>query len=875
MMILSRLKAHRGLGLVLLLYFGLSLMTSLRAPLDTGPDEVAHFMLARFILTEQYLPFTAEDRKAAGYKSDQPPLNALIVASTFFWGDVDHPPFAKLTRDVPRRYLADNVDNFAAWRVLTTEDPMAGELLFWYVGRWLSIIFSGATLVVIYRTALIIFEDAPQQRLLALSTVSSVAFIPTFILVSSVLSYEALLGFWLSLYLLAAVVIFKRGVAAWLYFAAGLCAGLAIVAKLSALPILFSLVGLIIVTGRRLDWSCREWLQRFGLSLAGLLLGAGWWFALVVIQLNRIDDLGWMAGLIQPIFAGDGSDTTSADLVKMLVDPEQSGALMIPDPLAWRRWLRQLFETFWSLRVILPQAVIVSLVGLSLLALLGLGRGWRQQRDLRPWLTLLGLHCLLFFIFPFIRFVMTGPQTAKGQHILFPAVGAWALLFSLGLNIWLRPLRPWLGGLLLGIGLSGLSLFQLTQIYQPPLPVQTVSTANLNPSIQPIEADFGPMALNGYKLEEAIDHRSALSMSLYWTAEELADQDYLTEVELVNKAGQTATLWVGHPADGRYPSRAWEPGDHIRDQIWLPVAGLEPGSYTLELSLLGKQGPIVVDGHDEVVLTEIQLAESYALPKPDSSASEAQIAYLWQQGAVQEISLEQMIPALPHFQSQSTIQITSPQPVNLVGPDQISRKPIRVADQTHIFVVDLDWPAGEYRLSMQAADQQSTFETHPILFAQGKGRKMVPPESQFKVEANFANQLKLLGYNLPRDRFIPGEELPLTLHLQAIDKMPADFIMFVRLRDETGQVWAAADRRPQGVYSTLFWAQNEVVEDGFTLTIDEMAPPGRYYLDLGFYLPVGQAAVSLPLMKDGSMQDITSVTIGPIVIGSKDDSSRS
>jgi hypothetical protein len=360
-------------------------------------------------------------------------------------------------------------------------------------------------------------------------------------------------------------------------------------------------------------------------------------------------------------------------------------------------------------------------------------------------------------------------------------------------------------------------------------------------------------------------------MSLYWTAEELADQDYLTEVELINKAGQTETLWVGHPADGRYPTRAWEPGDHIRDQIWLPVAGLEPGSYTVELSLLGKQGPVMIDDHEGVALTKLQLAEQAALPK---LASEGQPAYLWQQGAVQEISLEQIVSDLPSFQSQSTIQITSLQPVNLVGPDQISRQPIRMAGQTHIFVIDLDWPAGEYRLSMQS-DQQSTLESSPVLFAQGKGRKMVAPESQFKMEANFANQLKLLGYNLPENRFTPGDSLPLTLHLQAIQKMPADFIMFVRLRDKSGQVWAAADRRPQGVYSTLFWAQNEVVEDGFTFAIDEMAPPGQYYLDLGFYLPVGQAAVSLPLIKDGRMQDVTSVTIGPIVIGSKDDSSRS
>jgi hypothetical protein len=37
-----------------------------------------------------------------------------------------------------------------------------------------------------------------------------------------------------------------------------------------------------------------------------------------------------------------------------------------------------------------------------------------------------------------------------------------------------------------------------------------------------------------------------------------------------------------------------------------------------------------------------------------------------------------------------------------------------------------------------------------------------------------------------------------------------------------------------------------VVEDGFTIPIDPDAPEGQYYLDVGFYLVVGQAPVSLP-----------------------------
>lgn len=142
-----QIRQHLGLLIILLLFMGLTIATSLRAPLDLGPDEVAHFMFARFLREVGYIPLTGEDRRAAGYKSDQPPLNAFLVALANFGTDLDALPLAKLTHDVPRRYLADNPDNFAAWRVLNTEDPLAGELWFWTVGRWLSILFSVITLV--------------------------------------------------------------------------------------------------------------------------------------------------------------------------------------------------------------------------------------------------------------------------------------------------------------------------------------------------------------------------------------------------------------------------------------------------------------------------------------------------------------------------------------------------------------------------------------------------------------------------------------------------------------------------------------------------------------------------------------------------------
>ena len=96
--------------------------------------------------------------------------------------------------------------------------------------------------------------------------------------------------------------------------------------------------------------------------------------------------------------------------------------------------------------------------------------------------------------------------------------------------------------------------------------------------------------------------------------------------------------------------------------------------------------------------------------------------------------------------------------------------------------------------------------------------------------------------------------------------MPADFIMFVRLYDSNGAVRGQLDRRPLWLYSTILWVKDEVVEDAFSLSIEAGAPDGVYTIDLGFYFPVGESAVSLPLVENGQMQDKTSVSIGPIEV---------
>jgi hypothetical protein len=126
-----------------------------------------------------------------------------------------------------------------------------------------------------------------------------------------------------------------------------------------------------------------------------------------------------------------------------------------------------------------------------------------------------------------------------------------------------------------------------------------------------------------------------------------------------------------------------------------------------------------------------------------------------------------------------------------------------------------------------------------------------------------------LGYDLPTRRVQPGEGLPVTLYWQGLRWMGEDFVIFERLLDNQGRAWGGYDRRAKENYSTLFWAPDEIVTDGFAVPVAPDAPDGVYNLSLGWYHKVEGEAQSLPIIDpaDGQPSGTTAVTIGPIKVG--------
>ncbi|MCB0214338.1 MAG: hypothetical protein KDJ52_33675, partial [Anaerolineae bacterium] len=532
---------------------------------------------------------------------------------------------------------------------------------------------------------------------------------------------------------------------------------------------------------------------------------------------------------------------------------------------------------FWgfSLNDRIPLSpLIFFFVGLIVLAAAwGLWQLWRRDSQAHRWLLLTGLHFGLLCIIPLLRFVTSGRlgQTAQGRHILIPAAAAivallvwgWAAAFP-------QPNRQrWFFSAVVAMMIiwSGAHLYPL--VAQPPalLPMRTVAyAANWLPeSVE--QGQFGEgIELVSYALTPQ-PTAGRLDVELAWRSLGLVNQNYLLSLTLVDADDTPVSYWRGYHGAGHIPTLAWTPGDTIFDRLALPLPHLPSGDYRLRVQVLADGVPLPLPtGADSLTLKPIRLDEATALPFPrrlthPSGGADLPFA-IWQADGPD-------LTEQPHFRYPHTIAIvvdstTETPPLALVDSQDTIWPPERVVNGVYLFVIGSRWPIGDYRLAVDEAVQPT-----PLLFVDnGRPRQFtVPPDMETPLAANFANQIFLAGYTLPQRTVTAGSSLPITFYWQAPERTPqANFIQFNNLLDSSGNLRGGYDRLPLEDYSTLLWDPGEVVVDGYAVPVDPDAPPGEYYLDVGYYIVVGGSGVNLPLVIDGAMSDTTSISVGPIEV---------
>lgn len=111
-------------------------------------------------------------------------------------------------------------------------------------------------------------------------------------------------------------------------------------------------------------------------------------------------------------------------------------------------------------------------------------------------------------------------------------------------------------------------------------------------------------------------------------------------------------------------------------------------------------------------------------------------------------------------------------------------------------------------------------------------------EHPHELQVNLENKVKLLGYNLDKSKYHPGDILDLTLYWLCLSDMDQDYKVFVHLtNEEETELIGQSDRWPAYNFSpTTRWEVGEIVVDRHEIPIPRDAASGSYHLLMGMYL---------------------------------------
>ncbi len=647
------------------------------------------------------------------------------------------------------------------------------------------------------------------------------------------------------------------------------------------------------------------WVGQAGLAY---LLVVSWWFAYLIINFNEVDKYGPVLGTLAPLIRGDASDRTVEQIFAWLSEG-QAPPLAYVEKQSYTAWqlLTEFLATFWGNPITQPYPLmgwvwLMTLLGLA--AVIGLIIYLRLQPSQHSdavqnagsvnktrfsiydflarysppisvkVLAILLLYCLLPIPFMVVRLfgARDALEAVQGRHILFLAGPAVAILLVLGLNTITMRVSWWVVDtkeqghsvagrsalhssllvprsslyVLLALLLAGAlsQLLFMWQTYPPPVPVRTTALdLPLNQLPAAVTLPGGGKLIH-YSL---LPTPYSLKVSLYWQGgQQFAPEDYQIELALVDSQGQTVSSWRAYQTQAHYPTRAWEPGDIIRDDGWLPLTGLPAGNYEIRLRILGQNQTII----------DWQPLTKWGLESGDKKIGDW---VLWRNG--------QPTRRQPALRERETVQLTvSPllsstvASLHLTGPNGTTYEPASGGSTWANFIIGPDWPAGDYTISE---------ETAPLLQVVASERNFEIPSISQPLSVNFGSKIKLLGYELPSRRVQPGSGLPITLYWQGLEWLGEEFVIFTRLLDNRQVARGGYDRLARENYSTLLWAPGEIITDGFAAPVEPDAPDGVYYLSLGWYRQIDGQAQSLPIIdpETGQPSDVSAVMVGPVKVG--------
>lgn len=415
-------------------------------------------------------------------------------------------------------------------------------------------------------------------------------------------------------------------------------------------------------------------------------------------------------------------------------------------------------------------------------------------------------------------------------------------------------------------------------------PVTQIPGANFNNTISLLSAGVGGQSFQA--------GRGVVPVQLVWRKEAPLAEAHLVSLRLVDAAGRTWAIRDSQPRAGQVRFTDLNVGQTLTDRHGLLTpAGAPPGQYRLLLSVrrISDAHPLdLLDAAGQPQGAELPLAEITlvnptppvgieALPVQTKTGIQFgdRVQLVGYSLGAGPIKAGESLPLTLFWQSQQN----QPDPLTVeIELQDVTGQTIFATQQPPI------WPAAQWPRHFILRDPHDVLLPPTLppanyglviglragqspLLAEGRERqrlqtittidrphRFAAPPWQFDVGANFNNQARLAGIDLPVTRLTPGEVLPLTLYWQAQSRFDKNWTVFVHLIDAQGNIISQQDQPPGGgQYPTTGWVPSEYLVDEYTLQIPPGATPGQYFLDIGLY-DVNDFS-RLPRIQNGTVVD--------------------
>lgn len=570
----------------------LVLMHTAATPVFEAPDEVWHYAYVRWLAAGHGLPAMDNNESGANQEVAQPPLYywvAALVSAPFadadleglMWGNPHFGYQGPLTG-------ADNKN-----MLIHTERerfPWHGAALAIHATRLSSWGFGLLTVVAAWGLG---YETFGTRRG-ALVTAALVAFQPQFIFISSIVSNDSAAAALCTATLWSIAHGFRRGTDTRHALLTGVLAGLCALTKTSAMLMVGVAGSAIIVASLKSEVASQRWFRHVtlrvaGFSLAALLVG-GWWYARNWVQygapLGMSSHTGTLWGRPEPVSLWALFPKEMGVLLKSFWAAYGWGHVM------WANWV---YVGLWGVSGGLLASSLAKLVR-NTHSEWRIGNGASRfthyvSRLTSRTLTMLWAGAWFGGIFLALLQWMRQVEAPHGR-LLFPAIGAWAVLVAGGVESRKPVFRVLLKVLLVGM-VGTAMLAPSLRIWRALGPPRLLSSQAALRTVTPVDFTYGERArLLGIDTDVTLDNAAVriapgdtFHIRACWEAVQAMTTDYTVFIHLIGPENGRVAERHTYPGLGRFPTSLWSVGRAFCDTYQITVEPWATGPIRYHLSL--------------------------------------------------------------------------------------------------------------------------------------------------------------------------------------------------------------------------------------------------------------------------------------------------